>query len=99
MPSIINVLDDTQRREFDKPPKFTYPQRKIMFSLPEWAETEKNLILDPMNKLGFIIQLGYFKASGRFFKTETFIKEDIGFISRVFKLNIEHSTLKISVTV
>lgn len=40
MPSLINILDDTQRREFDKPLKFSYTQRKIMFSLPIWAETE-----------------------------------------------------------
>jgi hypothetical protein len=86
MPSLINVLDDTQRREFDKPPKFSYPQRKIMFLLPQWAETELSFIINPTNKIGFILQLGYFKASGRFFKLETFFKEDFGFIVRVFKI-------------
>lgn len=84
--SIIKILDSTQRREFDKPPHFSYPQRKIMFSLPNWAETELNAIITPTNKIGFILQLGYFKASGRFFKTETYLKEDFAYISRIFKI-------------
>lgn len=86
MSSLINVLDDTQRREFDKPPKFSYPQRKIMFSLPHWAETELDAMITPTNRIGFILQLGYFKASGRFFKLETYFKDDFAFISRIFKI-------------
>ena len=74
--SIIKVLDPTQSREFDKPPKFSYPQRKIMFSLPHWAELELREMQTDLTRLGFILQLGYFKASGRFFKMNTFQKED-----------------------
>lgn len=85
MPSIINVLDDAQRREFDKPPKFSYPQRKIMFSLTQWAETDISLMLSPINKIGLVMQMGYFKGSGRFFKLETFSKEDFGFVVRMLK--------------
>jgi|GEM_PF-2060122 len=95
MPSIINVLDDTQRREFDKPPKFFYPQRRIMFSLPQWAETEVSFITSPTNRIGFILQMGYFKASGRFFKLETFSKEDFWFALRVFKISgIDYNSFK-----
>ena len=72
--SIIKVLDPTQSREFDKPPKFSYPQRKIMFSLPHWAELELREMQTDLTRLGFILQLGYFKASGRFFKMNTFQK-------------------------
>jgi hypothetical protein len=54
--SVIKILDDSQRKEFDKPPKFSYPQRKIMFSLPEWAEIESKTMSNTVNKVGFILQ-------------------------------------------
>lgn len=73
---IIKILEESQKREFDKPPKLTYAQRKFIFSLPQWAEIEYKAILNTVNKVGFVLQLGYFKASGRFFKIETFYKED-----------------------
>jgi hypothetical protein len=85
--SIIKVLDSTQSREFDKPPKFTYPQRKIIFSLPNWAETEVREMQTNLTKLGFIIQIGYFKVSGRFFKLDSFQKEDFLYIMRIHKFN------------
>jgi TnpA family transposase len=87
--SIIKILEDSQRKEFDKPPKFSYPQRKIMFSLPEWAAIEFKTMISSINKIGFIFQLGYFKASGRFFKTETYSKEDFLFINRIYKCSVE----------
>jgi len=86
MSSIIDVLDDSQRREFDKPPKFSYSQRKIIFSTPNWAEMEINSMINSFNKIGFILQIGYFKASGRFFKIDTFQKDDFEFVSRAFKI-------------
>ncbi len=95
MSSIINILDDTQRREFDRPPKFTYVQRKIMFSMPEWAEKEIETMSNPIYKTGFILQLGYFKASGRFFKRDSFFKDDFAFVIRRFKMiEIDHIVFK-----
>ncbi len=57
--SIIKVLEESQRKEFDKQPKLTYPQRKFIFALPQWAELEYKSMLDA-NKVGFTLQTGYF---------------------------------------
>jgi TnpA family transposase len=93
--SIIKILEDTQRKEFDKPPKFSYPQRKIMFSLPLWGEIEYSSMLSENTKIGFLLQLGYFKASGRFFKPDTFSKEDFLYVSRIYKIqNIDFESFK-----
>lgn len=93
--SIIKILEDTQRKEFDKPPKFSYPQRKIMFSLPLWVEIEYSSMLSENTKIGFLLQLGYFKASGRFFKPDTFSKEDFLYVSRIYKIqNIDFESFK-----
>ncbi|MCU0440623.1 MAG: Tn3 family transposase [Raineya sp.] len=80
MSSIISILDDTQHKEFDSPPKLSYPQKGIIFSLPDWAEIEIKKMKTHTNKIGFILQLGYFKVTGRFFNVETFQKEDFLFI-------------------
>ena len=61
----------------------------MTFFLPEWAAIEFKIMISPINKIGFIFQLGYFKASGRFFKTETYSKEDFLFINRIYKCSPE----------
>lgn len=86
--SIIKILEDSKRKEFDKPPKFSYPQRKIMFSLPPWGEMEYSILQNVNTKVGLIMQIGYFKASNRFFKIENFIKDDFMYILRAYKLSI-----------
>jgi TnpA family transposase len=92
--SIIKILEESQRKEFDKPPKLSYAQRKFIFALPQWAELEHKSMLDA-NKVGFTLQMGYFKLSGRFFKTETFYKEDILFIVRLLGLTgFDYSNFK-----
>jgi hypothetical protein len=82
--SLIKILEAPQQREFDKPPKLVYQQRKYLFSLPEWAEIQNKTMFDNI-RVGFILQLGYFKASGRFFKLDTFQKEDFQFVLKKLK--------------
>lgn len=82
--SFIKILESPQQREFDKPPKLSYQQRKYLFVLPVWAETEYKVMFDNI-RIGFIIQIGYFKASGRFFKLESFQKDDFLFVLKKMK--------------
>lgn len=86
--SIIKIFEDSQRKEFDKPPKLTYEQRKFFFALPQWAEIDHKSMLDT-NRIGFVLQMGYFKVSGRFFKTDTFYKDDFLFVSKLIGLSFE----------
>lgn len=46
---------------FDAPPMLTGHQRAILLDLPGWAETYLQQIQTPTNKLGFVLQLGYFR--------------------------------------
>lgn len=86
--SIIKILGDSQRKEFDKPPKLTYEQRRLFFAVPQWAEIDHKSILDT-NRIGFVLQMGYFKASGRFFKNETFYKDDFLFVLKLIGLSFD----------
>ena len=82
MARTLPLLDAAQRREFDSPPKFTLAQRQLFFSLPEWAAP----VLRAMNAAhvrgGFILQLGYFKASGRFFTVDRFTAVDRAYVQQ-----------------
>ena len=86
MARTLPLLDAAQRRAFDSPPSFTAGQRQLFFSLPDWAEH----LLQPMSAAhmrgGFILQLGYFKASGRFFPSERFVAADRTYVQQHYQL-------------
>ena len=86
MARTLPLLDATQRREFDYPPKFTAPQRSFFFSLPEWAEPLLRTMNMPHMRGGFLLQLGYFKASGRFFSAERFAAADRAYVQHRYAL-------------
>lgn len=86
MARIITILDEAQRREFDRPPKFTYQQRKFFFTLPGWADDIRHELLTPHTQLGFILQVGYFKMTGRFFSPKYFTATDADYVRRHWRL-------------
>jgi len=81
------VLDQASRKEFEKPPLLDYRLRKHFFDLPAWLQEVIAELGSPVNQVGFLLQLGYFRASGRFFKQRDFRQSDISFISqRILKI-------------
>lgn len=82
MARILPLLDAAQRRDFDSPPKFTAGQRPFFFSQPEWAEPLLRAMSAPHMRGGFLLQLGYFKATGRFFPVERFAAADRAYVQQ-----------------
>ncbi len=70
MARTIPLLDAARRRTFDQPPKFNHPQRQLFFALPDWATEFLYTLLAPHSRGGFVLQVGYFKATGRFFPAD-----------------------------
>ncbi len=60
-------LSPDERTRFDTPPPLTPQQRPIFIDLPAWAQTYLQQALSPTNKVGFLLQLGYFRVVSRFF--------------------------------
>ncbi|GAB3220295.1 Tn3 family transposase [Spirosoma arcticum] len=83
----LAVLDQTARREFERPPQFNHAQRKLFFELPTWLRPQLRGLDTPASRFGFILQWGYFRASGRFFKPATFALGDILFVARQLKID------------
>jgi TnpA family transposase len=87
MARIITILDEAQRQEFDRPPRFNYQQRKFFFMLPGWANDFRRQLQTPHSELGFILQVGYFKAAGRFFNPKHFAEADAEYIRKRWQLD------------
>ena len=86
MARTLPLLDTAQRRAFDSPPAFTPAQRHLFFSLPEWAAPVLRAMSAAHMRGGFILQLGYFKASGRFFAVERFAAADRAHVQQHHRL-------------
>ncbi len=90
---IIDILDQEEMKEFESPPIFSYQQRKVFFDVPGWLKIKLQGLASPVNDVGLVLQSGYFKSSGRFFRLGTFHEHDIAYVCRMLKVNREKMDL------
>lgn len=57
-----DYLSTDERIRFDAPPQLSSIQRLIFADLPLWADQFLTAIHTPTNKVGFVLQLGYFRV-------------------------------------
>ena len=77
-----------EQQAFDAPPKFHKIDRPRYFSISrEIKRSSFNKLRTDINRVGFILQLGYFRASGKFFVAEDFRKRDIQYICKMLEIN------------
>jgi hypothetical protein len=76
------ILSEEEIQAFESPPRFTYEERKHFFTLPEWAKPLFARLATPTSKVGFILQLGYFHATNKFYSKELFYPEDMAFVQK-----------------
>ena len=63
----MSILNAEEKQAFDSPPVFNSVQRKQYFDVtPRIASTLKKL-QSPTNRVCFLVTIGYFKATKRFF--------------------------------
>ena len=60
-------LSPEARHRFDNPPVLTSEQRSIFLQAPTWATEYVRQLQTPSNKVGFLLQVGYFRIVSRFF--------------------------------
>mgnify|MGYP001287365104 CR=1 FL=1 len=84
----LSILTTEEQREFDSPPKFHKVDRPRYFSIsPEIRQLGFNKLRTPVNRVGFILQLGYFRASGKFFIAEQYRKRDIQHVCKMLEID------------
>lgn len=67
---------------FDSPPHLNAAERLILVDIPQWAEDYLQAIHTPTNKIGFLLQLGYFRVVTRFFIPDRFPASDLEWVCR-----------------
>ncbi len=79
-------LSPSDKRIFDAPPILTHDQRPAYFVVTDDIRRTLSALRTPTNKLGFMLQLGYFRHSGKFFAPNTFRSRDIMFLKDQLKI-------------
>ncbi|MBC7390523.1 MAG: Tn3 family transposase [Opitutaceae bacterium] len=76
-------LSQEARHRFDNPPVLNVGQRTIFLQPPKWATEYLKGLQTPSNKVGFLLQVGYFRMVGRFFVSSKYRKGDIDFVAEM----------------
>ena len=83
----LDILTQTAQREFERPPSLNHEQRRIFFALTPSLRTYVRGLDSTINRVGFLLQLGYFRACGRFFSHRTFVAADVIHVARLLAVD------------
>ena len=90
----IKILTNSEINSFNNPPLFNSEERKRFFYLSDWVLNEITTFKNDLNKIAFILTLGYFKASKQFYSPNTYYEYDLRFIAN--KLDISLTNIDIN---
>jgi len=85
----LELLTESQQKAFDSCPKLNTRQRTLYFALDDEVSEYINNMRNPINQVGFLIQLAYFRASGKFFGNYSFKKMDVKYACVLWDLDYE----------
>ena len=77
----MKFLTDEECNQFDAPPTFSAAERKRFFNVTKGLNEILQTFKTPTNQVCFVISLGYFRATKRFFGRE-FREEEVRFVAR-----------------
>ncbi len=77
---LIKILTSKETKQFDQAPVFTGEERKKYFRMTNLIQTNIVSFISPHTQVGFILHLGYFKATGRFFSAQDFHQNDVEYV-------------------
>jgi len=80
-------LTSAEKRQFDSPPVFTKNQRPAYFAITDDIRRTLGALRTAKNRVSFLLQLGYFKQSGKFFPPSTFRAQDINYLKQQLNIN------------
>ena len=87
MSTHIAIISQHDIKQFDSPPKFDNEERKRFFSISNKTLDILHDIQSPINKIGLLLQLGYFRAVNKFFHYSKYLTKDIQFVSMKLKID------------
>lgn len=88
--SAIQTLTPTEIRNYESPPNFDSFSRKKFFTLPIGLAKEVESLRTSSGKIAFVLQVGYFRSTRRFFGNR-FYQADIAFVAGRLALPVPNS--------
>lgn len=89
----LSILSSDKQRDFDVPSKLNAKKRASYFSLDHDIMSFVKLLRTPTNQVGFVLQLGYFRANGKFFAYHQFKSPDIDYVLKMLNISREEINL------
>ncbi len=80
--STIALLTEDEKLAYDYPPLLTADARALCFAITPELAIKLSRLRTPTNKVGFLLQYGYFKVCQRFFVINRFRQEDIDYVAK-----------------
>ena len=84
--STINILTKDEKIAYEHPPILTPEARALCFAITPEAEIKIKRLRTDVNKIGFLLQYGYFKVCKRFFSINRFRREDLEYVASTLEL-------------
>ena len=88
----MRILSAAEQARFEHPPVFDSTERKKYLDFPGFVIDVAKGLRAPVNRIGFLLAYGYFRATRRFFAPETFHARDIAYVSRALDLPLDTFT-------
>ncbi len=88
----MQILTPAEYTVFETPPRLNSVERKRFFDLSQSLERLLVSFRTPANQIGFVLKLGYFKVTKRFFARQfhdadaAYVAKQLGFLPRVVDL-------------
>lgn len=89
MATLIKILPPENIKLFDNPPELSGDQRKQLFFIHKWVSKLIGSYSSSTNMIGFILQLGYFRAVNKFYNIKKSHEKDIEYIARKLRIRIK----------
>lgn len=83
-----DYLSQEARHRFDHPPVLNSEQKLIFLKAPQWATEYAKTLQTPSNKVGFLLQVGYFRIVSRFFVPKRFHQSDVDFLVQRISIDV-----------
>ncbi|RPD44082.1 Tn3 family transposase [Hymenobacter sediminis] len=71
-----------ERELYEQPPLVPATEQARVFAVPAWADGHLARMLVPANRVGFLLQLGYFQISQRFYVATRYHAADVAYVAQ-----------------
>ena len=76
----VSILSPLNRKAFETPPVLSDEERAVFFEPGQWGLKLIRTFRSSTNKVGFVLLLGYFRVTNRFFQPKQFHQHDVEYV-------------------